>query len=87
MVAYDCIRFELSAQIYGGFYYDIPKIIANMMTSEEIINEIKIYMKNFFHSHNLHMLREGVNELHFHMHDTAPFKEDTTIYICDHCHE
>ena len=82
---HDYITFQVSAKTYAGFKYPIPKIIANNMTSDDIVRELKNYMKNFFESHNLYLLKDGINNLNLHMHDTAPFKQDV-IYVCDHSH-
>ena len=81
----DIITFQVSAETYAGFKYYIPKIIANNMSSEDIIKDLKIYMINFFETHNLYLLKDGVNKMNLHIHDFAPFREDI-IYVCDHCH-
>lgn len=83
---YDFITFEVSAELYGGFQYKIPFIIAKTMTHEEIINEVKINMKNFFSKpHDLYLLKEGVNKLKLHIHDKIE-DSNNIIYLCDHCH-
>ena len=81
----DFITIQISAKIYAGFQYKIPKEIINNMTAEEIIKEVKVYMKNFFtNPHDLYLLREGIDKLELHIHDNIPY--NTIIYLCDHCH-
>jgi uncharacterized membrane protein YkgB len=83
----DFITIQISAKIYSGFQYKIPKDIINKMTEEEIIIETKTYMKNFFNNNNLYSLKDGIDALKLHFHDTIPIEDDITIiYLCDHCH-
>ena len=83
----DFITIQISAKIYSGFQYKIPKDIINKMSEEEIIVETKTYMKNFFNNNNLYILKDGIDTLQLHFHDTIPIKDDITIiYLCDHCH-
>jgi hypothetical protein len=82
----DFITIQISAKIYAGFQYKIPKEIINNMTSEEIIKEVKIHMKNFFtNPYDLYLLREGIDKLELHIHDDIPYNRPI-IYLCDHCH-
>ena len=80
------ITVQISAKVYAGFQYKIPKDIFNTMNIGEIINEITVYMKNFFKTHNLYLLERGVDEMSgLHFHDDIPYNRDI-IYLCDHCH-
>ena len=74
---------QISAKIYAGFQYKIPTDVIKNMKEEEIIQEIKTYMKNFFNTHNLWLLSEGLDKIELHIHDT-PY--DKIIYVCDHNH-
>ena len=80
----DFITIQISAKIYSGYQYKIPKELYPKYSEEEIINEVKIGMKNFFNSHNLYLLSEDIDTLKLHFHDknTHP---DNIIYLCDHC--
>ena len=81
------ITMHVSAKLYSGFQYKIPKVIINQMSSDEIIQEVKVYMKNFFTTpQDLFLLRDGVDTLELHIHDDIPFNKPI-IYLCDHCHE
>ena len=80
------INIQISAKIYAGFQYKIPKEIINNMTSEEIIKEVKIHMKNFFtNPYDLYLLREGIDKLELHIHDDIPYNRPI-IYLCDSTH-
>ena len=76
---------QLSAKIYAGFQYKIPKDVIKNMTSEEIILHTKKYMKNFFETYNLYLLKNGVDDLELHFHDDIPYNRDI-IYLCDSTH-
>ena len=77
------IIIQVSAPIYWGFQYNIPLDYALSVTSDTIAKETKQYMKNFFHSHHLEELKEGVDKLNLCLHsDIQP--NDTIVYIC-HC--
>jgi hypothetical protein len=80
----ETIIFQISAPIYSGFQYKIPKSNVEFMTSDEIIKEIKIYMKNFFESYNLYILHQGIDNLQLHIHENITIDKDI-IYVCDHC--
>ena len=77
--------FQISSPIYSGFQYIIPKSNIQNMTSDEIIKEIKIYMKNFFETHNLYILKQGVDNLKLHIHEDIT-ADKNIIYICNHCY-
>lgn len=80
------ITFQISAELYSGFQYKIPKEIVKKMTNKEIIDEVKIYMKNFFGKpHDLYMLKQGVDKLKLHIHDQIE-DSNNIVYLCDHCH-
>jgi hypothetical protein len=82
----DFITIKISTKIYTGFSYKIPKEIFMQMNTEEIIKEVKMYMKNFFTTpHDLYFLREGVDKLELHMHDDIPYNRPI-IYLCDSTH-
>jgi len=79
------ITVQISAKIYAGFQYKIPKDVIKNMTSEEIVLHTKKYMKNFFETYNLYLLKNGVDELELHFHDDIPYNRDI-IYLCDATH-
>lgn len=79
------VTLQISAKIYCGFQYKIHREIISKMTIDEIINEFKIYMKNFFEIHNLYILKDGIDPLILHIHDDIPFTNDI-VYLCDHKH-
>ena len=77
------IIIQVSAPIFLGFQYKIPIEYALSVTSDTISKEIKQYMKNFFHLHNLEELVEKIDKLNLCLHsDIQP--NDTLVYIC-HC--
>ncbi len=78
------IIFQISAPIYSGFQYIIPKSNVQFMTSDEIIKEIKIYMRNLFQSYNLYVLKDGIDNLNLHIHEDISIDKNI-IYVCDHC--
>lgn len=79
----DFVIIQISAPIYGGFRYSIPKYFIETMTQDEIIKEVKIFMKNFFEIHNLFILKEGVDKLELHFHEEIDKNKDV-IYLCNH---
>ena len=79
------IIIQISAKMYSGFKYKIPKEIYKHMTIDEVIKEVKIYMKNFFNNYDLYILKDGVDSLELHFHDNIPFDQDI-IYLCDDDH-
>ena len=82
----DFITIKISTKVYAGFTYKIPKEIFIQMNTEEIIKEVKTYMKNFFtNPHDLFLLREGVDKLELHSHDDIPYNRPI-IYLCDNDH-
>lgn len=79
---------QISAQLFSGFQYKIPTDLLKNMSNDEVIKETKIYMKNFFDTHNLWILKDKVDELEFHIHDDLEKLDETKIlYLCDHCHD
>ena len=80
------ITIHVRAKIYHVFQYRIMKKKFIKLTVDEIINEVKTYMKNFFtNPHDLPILREGIDKLEFHMHDDIPYNRPI-IYLCDSSH-
>jgi hypothetical protein len=80
------ITVKIRARPYNGFEYKIPKDNFSRMSSVEIIQEVKTYMKNFFtNPHNLPFLREGVDKLDLHFHDDIPYNRPI-VYLCDDSH-
>lgn len=77
------ITIQVSAPIYWGFQYKIPLMYAMNTSSSDLTQELKTHMKNFFNSHNLQELKEGVDKLDFHIHHTIQ-EDDTIIYACCH---
>jgi len=86
MCEIEFITVQISAKIYSGFQYKIPKDIFNNMNFDEIVKETKDYMKLFFKQNNLYLLADqidNIGELHFH--DDIPYNRDI-IYLCDSSH-
>lgn len=44
----EIVTFQVSSKTYCGFTYKIPLEICNSMSDDDIINEIKHSMKQFF---------------------------------------
>lgn len=78
------INITVSDPIYWGFKYIIPLDYAMNVTKDILVDEMKIYMKNFFGSHGLVYLQEGVDKLNLHLHDDIKYT-DTVVYMCTHC--
>jgi hypothetical protein len=75
------ITIQVSAPKYWGFRYKVPLEYALSVTKETLVLELKLYMKNFFNTHNLQELKDGVDELNLHFHqDILPYQ--TIIYVC-----
>ena len=80
------ITIKIRARPYTGFEYRVPKVNFVKMTSAEIVQEVKTYMKNFFtNPHDLPFLREGVDKLELHFHDDIPYNRPI-MYLCDDNH-
>ena len=78
------ISIKISDPIYWGFTYTIPLEYALSVEKNVIVEEMKKYMKNFFGSHNLINLQQGVDKLNLHLHQDIT-DINTEIYICTHC--
>lgn len=79
------ITFVISATNYSGFTYKIPKNLVYNMSLADIINEVKIEMKNFFSNpHDLYLLKEGIDKLELHIHEELNLETKDIIYLCDH---
>ena len=74
---------QISAKIYWGFQVNISKDLLRSMKVDDIIIHVKNKMKNFFKTHNLLELQEGVDNLNLHIHNFDI--KDPVIYLCDHC--
>ena len=80
------ITVQISAKLFAGFQHKIAKEVINKMSVAEIIDEVKIHLKNFFSfPFDLYLLREKVDDLQLHIHDDIPFNRPI-IYLCDSCH-
>ena len=81
------ITIKISTKLFTGFEYKIVKDIYNKMTVEEIIKEVKIYMKNFFtFPHDLYILKTLIDELELHIHNCISSNESSyIIYLCENC--
>ena len=79
------LTIKLSCEIYNGFTYKIPKNIASNMSGIDIVEEVKIYMSNFFNTHNLNYLSSHIKTVDFHIHDDIPYNRDI-LYMCDSSH-
>jgi hypothetical protein len=78
------LTITISDPIYQGFTYKIPLDYALNVDKSTIVNEMKKYMKNFFGSHGLNRLQEGVDRLDLHLHQDIN-SINTEIYMCTHC--
>ena len=76
---------QISAKTYWGFRHYIPREFSDVMTHNEIIQDTKRKMKEFFQEHNLIELKEGVDRLNLHIHDINETKEYDLVYLCAHC--
>lgn len=77
------ITIQVSAKTYWGFQYKVPIIYAMNVSSEILVKELKTNMKNFFSTHNLQELKEGIDKLDLHIHHNIQ-QSDTIIYACCH---
>lgn len=77
------ITIQVSAKIYWGFKYMVPRDYALNATPESLATETQTYMKNFFEQHNLQELKDGVDKLNLHFHQNIS-PTDTVVYVCDH---
>ena len=75
---------QISAKIYSGYQYKIPKLMLQTMSQEDVIAEVKTHMKNFFRFNNLYILENGVESMNLHFHEDLTSDKDI-IYLCDHC--
>lgn len=75
------ITIEISAKLFKGFEYKMTFEHFSKISSEEVINEVKTYMKNFFKIYNLYELSDKVEELILHAHDNL-YNPDVII-LCD----
>lgn len=80
----DFLKIIISDPIYWGFTYIIPLEYALSVNGNVIVEEMKIYMKNFFNSHNLLYLKEGIDKLDLHLHQDIK-NTDKVIYMCTSC--
>jgi len=75
-------RIEVSAPQYAGFNYQISDDEIPFMIEEDIVSQTKAIMKSFFDYHNLHSLRDGIEDLHLHIHQNI--EPGNTIWVCSH---
>ena len=78
--------FIVSDDIYWGYKFILPFDYIKSITKKDIIKELKEDMKNFFGSHNLEYLKNGIDNLDLHI--DMPNIEDNKdiVYICSHKH-
>lgn len=81
----DLITIQISAKTYSGFKYPIPREYLKNTSDEDLIKEVKQFMKNFFKLHNLYLLEHDVDDLKLHFHESKDTDKDI-IYLCDHEH-
>ena len=82
----DHITIQISAKTYWGFKNYIDKKLIDYMTYEDIVNETKQKMKQFFEENNLLELKEGIDKLNLHIHNLqGELSGNDIIYLCDHC--
>lgn len=79
----DYTKVQISAKTYMGFNVELPNNILVRMSKEDIITEMKQFMKTFFTIHNLEDLKNGIDELNLHIHGDIVIGH--TIYVCNHC--
>ena len=72
---------EISAKLFKGFQYKMSIEQFSKLGSQEVIFEVKNYMKKFFRSYNLYELSEKVDDLDLHMHDNLYDPE--VMILCD----
>jgi hypothetical protein len=75
-------KIQISAKLYWGFNIEIPNNRLITMTKDEIVDEIKSFMKTFFELYNLEELKNGIDLLNLHIHDDIIIGQ--TIYVCEH---
>lgn len=80
------ITIQVSAPLYWGFKYKIPRQYVLNTKHEDLINELKQYMTNFFTTHNLVELAEGVSKLNLCIHQNLLKLDFDVIYACSECH-
>jgi hypothetical protein len=80
------ITIQVSAQTYWGFQYNVPLCYALSVTPESLVKETTTHMKNFFETHNLQELKDGVDKLNLHFHQ-AITQSDSVVYLCNHIHD
>jgi len=80
----ELITLQISAKIYWGFNIKIERNLLNEMTHKQVIDYMKIQMKDFFQYHNLLELKEGIDELNLHIHGNFDFNNVNILYLCDH---
>lgn len=76
------ITLQVSAEKYWGFLYKVPIEYANNIDKDILVKELKTYMENFFHFHNLLELKDGVKELKLSIESIV----SPITYVCNHCH-
>lgn len=82
----DHITIQISVKTYWGFKNYIDKKLIDYMTYEDIVNETKQKMKQFFEENNLLELKEGIDKLNLHIHNLqGELSDNDIIYLCDHC--
>lgn len=75
-------KVQVSAKHYWGFNVDFPNSRLMRMSKDDIVRELVEIMKIFFESHNLLELKEGVDQLDWHIHQNIV--PGQTIYVCAH---
>jgi hypothetical protein len=79
------ITIQVSAKTYWGFQYKVPLVYALSVTRASLAKETQTHMKNFFETHNLQELKDGIDKLHLHIHQEI-LPTDTVVYACNHIH-
>lgn len=77
------ITIQVSAPTYWGYKYQVPRQYALNVDHQNLIQELKTHMKNFFKLHNLMSLSEGVDNLHLHIHQKIE-PHHSVVYACCH---
>jgi hypothetical protein len=78
------ITIQVLTPVYWGYTYKIHNSRIKYMTHQDIIRELKIDMKVFFHTHNLLELKKGIDNLDLHISNTL--EPNTVIFACSHAY-
>jgi len=81
------ITIILSAELFQGFTLEFPNEFSTFSVEEQssiITAHFKQELIDFLMQKNLYILKEKVEKLTIHLHDTL--KPDSQVWACDHAH-